>query len=281
MPALSQQLASILESFGRREFLVTEHPLGQAGSRIGLASYRAASWQPGGRIVLAFHEMNRDGAAMLKYWQAAAEQHDLLVLAPTFSAADFPGPESYNQGCVRAADGSAQPRERWLFRFPGWLCGQLELAGLAAPASQVFIFGHSAGGQFVHRLASTMPVDRFTGICAANPGWYSLPDLELEYPAGLGAIGLQTDELARLLSAPLVILAGAADIDPAAPDLANHETARNQGPHRFARAQHYFAAGQTAAAQLSIPFGWQLVPVPGVAHDAPAMSVTCAQTWFG
>lgn len=38
------------------------------------------------------------------------------------------------------------------------------------------IFGHSAGGQFVQRLAPFRPDSSATAMVAADPGWYAMPE---------------------------------------------------------------------------------------------------------
>ena len=145
---------------------------------------------------------------------------------------------------------------------------------------KAFLFGHSAGGQFVHRLLSTQPHDALEAVIVGNAGWYSLPTLQTPFPAGLGGIGLSHAELLRLLAYPLTILAGDQDIETTGPSLPSQPEAIAQGPHRFARAHHYIRAGQAEAARRSTTCNWRLVPVAGIGHDGAAMSRVAAALWF-
>ena len=142
------------------------------------------------------------------------------------------------------------------------------------------MWGHSAGGQFVHRLLATQPHGIFAAVGAANSGWYTLPTLDLPYPDGLSGIGLTGEDVVRLLGYPLVVFSGDQDIDGTAENFPRHEAAMAQGPNRFARAQFYLARGQAEAAKLGVPCRWSRVVVPGVAHEGMRMSAFAADYWF-
>jgi hypothetical protein len=134
---------------------------------------------------------------------------------------------------------------------------------------------------YVHRLLATQPHGIFEAVGAANPGWYTLPTLDLPYPDGLGGIGLIDDDVVRLLSYPLVIFAGDRDINSNAENLPNHDAAKVQGPHRFARAHFYLERGRAEAATLGVACNWRLVVVPGVGHEGPGgMSAFAGNYWF-
>jgi len=55
------------------------------------------------------------------------------------------------------------------------------------------------------------------------------------------------DSLARLFATPLTILAGDQDTETNDPHLPSEPAALRQGPHRYARALHYFATAQAEA----------------------------------
>jgi hypothetical protein len=94
---------------------------------------------------------------------------------------------------------------------------------------KTYLWGHSAGGQFVHRLLATQPHGIFEAVGAANSGWYTLPTLDLLYPDGLGGIGLTREDAVRLLGYPLVIFSGDQDIEGTAENFPRHEAAMAQG----------------------------------------------------
>src|SRR5271155_4121645 len=44
-----------------------------------------------------------------------------------------------------------------------------------------YLYGHSAGGQFAHRLVLFMPNARYQRVVAANPGYYTMPQFNCVY----------------------------------------------------------------------------------------------------
>lgn len=252
---------------------------GQPGKAIVLNCYVSEGYTPGKPVVFVQHGMMRNGDDYRDFWIRAADQHDLLIVAPTFPDADFPESENYNNGMVLDAEGKVTPAESWIYAVPGLIAEELVALGLAK-AGTIRIFGHSAGGQFLHRMVSLVGKGPFTSVIAANAGWYSLPTLEADFPAGLGGLGIDKGGLAELLTSDLWIMAGEKDAEANADNLPTNPEAIAQGPGRLARAKNYLARGKEAAETLGCTFGWQYTEVPGVAHDGCAMSQAAAGMWF-
>ena len=146
--------------------------------------------------------------------------------------------------------------------------------------TQVKIYGHSAGGQFLHRLLATQEAGSYEAAMAGNPGWYTLPTLERPFPEGLGNLGLDERAIARWLAYPMTILAGDQDIATEDPNLPSNPEALAQGPHRFGRAHFMYEFAKGEAARRGLPCNWQLTVVPGIGHDGAAMSRAAAALWF-
>lgn len=127
---------------------------------------------------------------------------------------------------------------------------------------------------------STQPHDLLEQVTIGNPGWYSRPTLDQRFPDGLGGIGLDEADDLRLLAYPMTILAGDQDIETSGPSLPAGSGALAQGPHRFARAHNYLAAGQAEAVRRGVACQWRLIPVAGIGHDGAAMSRVAAALWF-
>lgn len=242
-----------------------------------LECYRAPSHRPDRPVVLVQHGMGRNGDEYCEAWIPAADKHGLLIVAPTFPKASWPDALHYNNGNVLEEDGTLRPRETWSQAIPGRVFDLLRQAGVTS-RRQAFLWGHSAGGQFVHRLMGTQPHAAFEAVGAGNAGWYTLPTLDHAYPEGLGGIGLKRDEVVALLQYPMVIFAG--DQDLQAQNLPDHQAAAAQGPTRFARAHHYLAQGQAEAARLGVSCGWRMVVVPGIGHEGMRMATVAAAYWF-
>jgi len=250
-----------------------------AARPLTLHGYRAASFTPDSPVVLVQHGMLRNGDEYRDFWIPSADRHGLLVVATTFGEEAWPEAAQYNNGLVLDGAGTVRPRETWAYAIPLRVFAALRSAGVTR-RRQAHLFGHSAGGQFGHRLLSTQPHDALEAVTVGNPGWYSMPTLDARFPAGLGGIGLDEGDLRRLLAFPLTVLAGDMDTETSGPSLPSQPEALAQGPHRFARAHAYVAAGRDAAARLGVPCAWRLVPVAGIGHDGAAMSRVAAALWF-
>jgi hypothetical protein len=244
-----------------------------------LECFRPARHDPDKPVVIVQHGASRNGAEYCNAWVPAAEQHGFLVVAITFPKDAWPDAVTYNNGNVLAEDGTLRPRERWCFSIPGRVFSRLQEAGVTTRPS-FMLWGHSAGGQFVHRLLTTQEQAPLSAVGAANPGWYTLPTLDLPYPDGLGGIGLADDDLVRFLGYPLTIFSGDRDIDGTTENFPKHESAMAQGSNRFERARFYLEFGQAAATRLGVPCRWSRIVVPGVAHEGMRMSAFAAQHWF-
>jgi pimeloyl-ACP methyl ester carboxylesterase len=142
------------------------------------------------------------------------------------------------------------------------------------------LYGHSAGGQFVESFLLFMPEARYARAVAANPGWYTLPDLEKPYPAGMKNTPTGKAGLARVMTRDVVVLLGEKDIDPNDADLPRNPDAMAEGPYRFARGQFFFKNLQETARQMGVPLLWQLRTVPNAMHSDQQMSAAAADLLF-
>jgi poly(3-hydroxybutyrate) depolymerase len=246
---------------------------------VTLNIYRPTTYTPVRPVVIVQHGMLRNGDAYRDFWIETADRHNLLIVAPTFSNEAYKGPESYNNGLVRDESGAVRPRASWTYSVLARLWERLRGEGITTRA-KAHVYGHSAGGQYVHRLLSTQDHAFIETAVAGNPGWYTLPTLDRPFPEGLGGIGLDEGYVRRVLAFPLIVLAGDQDIATDDPNLPKNEEALRQGPHRFARAHHYVEFGRQAAARLGVPFAWRLQTVSGIGHDGEAMSAVAASLWF-
>lgn len=231
-------------------------------------------------VVIVQHGASRNGTDYCNAWVPAAERHGFLVVAITFPKDGWPDASTYNNGHVLDKAGAVRPADGWSFTIPGRVFGLLREAGVTT-RDNFILWGHSAGGQFVHRLLATQPHSILSGVGAANPGWYTLPTLNLPYPDGLGGIGLTSDDVVRFLEYPLVIFSGDRDIDGTSENFPRHESAMAQGANRFERGRFFLEYGHAAAARLGVSCRWSRIVVPGVAHEGMRMAAFAAQHWFG
>lgn len=263
-------------------------PVGAAQVVIGEAeplevfTYRPPTYR-GGPLILVFHGVNRNAEDYRNFAITLAERFGAVVAAPLFDRARFPV-EAYQQGGI-LRDGVVQPRADWTFsRLPGLMAALR--AGLGDPALPCYLVGHSAGGQFVARLAATSGSLGAVRLIAANPGSHVFPDRTAPYGYGLGGLPAEMSDdaaLQRFLAAPLTLYLGTADNDPAHSSLDRSPPAMAQGPHRYARGLACFAAAERLARERGWAFNWRKVEVAGIAHDAAQMfaAPAAADALFG
>jgi hypothetical protein len=159
--------------------------------------------------------------------------------------------------------------------IPGRIFAALREQGITA-RRRYGLFGHSSGGQFVHRMISLGSRDTVAAAATANAGTYAMPDPEVAFPYGLGGTELDETALRALLAFRLMVFAGTADIDTASPHFPRDDAAMRQGPTRFARAHAYVGAARDAAARRNVRCAWTIINVAGVGHDGEKMSAAAA-----
>jgi hypothetical protein len=133
------------------------------------------------------------------------------------------------------------------------------------------LLGHSAGAQFLDRLAAFVPTEA-RRIVIANAGSYVLPSLEVDAPFGLGKVYAGTDgeaALRRYLEQPLTIYLGQGDTGD--DERNDYPEALAQGASRYRRGLNAFNAAKTLAQARGWKFNWRLVELPGVGHNARKM----------
>lgn len=121
----------------------------------------AAQFQPV-QVLVTMHGMGGNGAAFCQDLLATAERNGWIVVAPTFKYQDYKNPT-----LVLQDDTTFLPRLKTVIdSVPG-------RTGLQT-REKVLLYGHSRGGQAVHRFATYYP-ERTLGVAALSAGSYTLP----------------------------------------------------------------------------------------------------------
>ncbi len=230
------------------------------GTRMVVFTYRPTGC-PDPSLLVVFHGIARN------YTRGLADRLCLLVVAPVFEERAFPGWRYQRGGIVK--DAAVQDARDWTGRvvldFVAWVRRQEE-----RPLAYSLL-GHSAGGQFLDRLAAFVPTEA-RRIVVANAGSYVFPSLEIAAPYGLGKVYSEADgeaALRRYLEQPLTIYLGQGDTRD---DERNDSSAAlAQGNSRYQRGINVFNAAKMLAQQRGWRFNWRLVELPGVGHSARKM----------
>lgn len=251
------------------------------GKQLSAFTYRATAFDPAsGPIWFVMHGAGRGGRGYLKAAAPVAERFDALAIAIEFSRQAYPEQEDYILGVTTRGEPDARAHAEGRWRdSDSYVYAEVEHVFealrrlLGGRQEGYYLFGHSAGAQFVHRLLTFLPEARVLGAVAANAGWYTLPvagdDAHLAMPYGLRGSPLEHTELRWLFRAPLTVMLG--ERDTATPEedrlLRGTSAAMAQGATRLGRGQNYFAAGRAAAAAIDAPFNWRLALASRAAHE--------------
>ena len=229
-------------------------------------------------VLFAIHGVERDGQRALQNWVAFAEKRKFVVVAPEFALQEFS-----NRWFQMGGMAERSP-DKMTFALIEQLFDRLRAGeGLTAPSYH--LFGHSAGAQFAHRFVLMAEHPRLAAAVAANAGSYTVPAYAastpgLAYPWLLDASVVDAGKLGEAFGRRLTVLLGENDTSTASPDFPRSREAAELGANRFERGQAFFARAKAQAAELGLPFQWQLRTVPGVGHNSREMARAAAPLLF-
>jgi poly(3-hydroxybutyrate) depolymerase len=251
-----------------------------AGKTLPVWYFLPENAKPDTPVLFVMHGVKRDAERYRDEWLPHAKERGFILVTPEFSEKDFPGSDGYNTGNMMDAKDKPRPQAEWSFSFLEPIFDVVK-AATGNRSERYSIYGHSAGAQFVHRFMYFMPEARVDRAIAANAGWWTLPDLKVDFPYGLHGSIIDEAGLKTMLARPLVVLLGTEDTDPNHSNLRRTPEAMAQGPYRFARGQYFFATGERQAKALGVPLAWKLATAPGVGHVDKDMAPFAVDILFG
>ncbi len=243
--------------------------------RLKVWTYRPEGFGPKSPIVFVMHGARRDGKAYRDSWIPHSRSGGFLLVVPEFPEDEYPG-RAYQQGNIRDEAGRPTPPEKWTFPVIERLFDHVK-ALTGSKAERYHLYGHSAGGQFVHRFVLFMPEARYARAIAANPGYYTFPTRDADYPYGLRGTPIAKRITPAVFARDFVLLLGAEDTSRDDPDLRKTPQADAQGLTRFERGTNYFRTATGVARTARAKFTWRLVTVPGVGHSNAGMATSAAR----
>ena len=153
-------------------------------------TYRPENWKDKDKIVFVMHGGGRNADDYLDAWVELADKNNLLVVAPEFeNKFSKYTTNDYQEGNLLTFFGTKNPKSEWAFTVVENIFDHIKSAN-DITNDQYDIFGHSAGGQFVHRMVMLMPESRIGTAIAANSGFYTLPNENIEFPYGTQKIDI-------------------------------------------------------------------------------------------
>lgn len=264
---------------GRGSFMFYDS-LGNVDRPINVRYYLPDGFTEHTPIVFVMHGASRAGPRYTDDWVPEAERYGFLLLVPEFSADRYPGSAWYNLGHMFDESGEPVDPSHWTYTAVEHLFEHVKR--ITGSAETTFrIYGHSAGGQFVHRFLMFRPGAPVGRAVAANSGWYTMPVDTIDFPYGLRNSGIATSDLSAVLARPVIVLLGDRDIDSTQSNLRRTPEANAQGPHRFARGHSFWRALNETAADIGVPLAWRIDTVPGANHSDALMAPEAARLLAG
>jgi len=232
-------------------------------------TYKPESWKDKDKIVFVMHGGGRNADDYLNAWVELANKNNLLIIAPEFeNKFSKYTTNDYQEGNLFTFFGTKNPKAEWAYTVVENIFDHIKSVNNITN-EQYDIFGHSAGAQFVHRMVMLMPESRIGTAIAANSGFYSLPNENLEFPYGIK----NTDtDLQKSYKKRLIVLLGELDNDPSLGTFRTTDLAMEQGTHRFERGTTFFNVNKKLTSKNNWTFNWEMHTVKEVGHDYKKMS---------
>lgn len=221
-------------------------------------------------LQIIMHGAGRNADEYLLSMKNQADAYKIMLLAPEFPKKVFLNRE-YQEGGILDSTGNRAPDEKTAYAVIDRIFEFVQEHS-ALTCKTYNIFGHSAGGQFVHRFLLFHNSPYVARAVAANAGWYTYPDTAIAYPYGVKGMFTDAGELKRRYYAKdLTILLGTADTIRDK-DFRVTPEAELQGGTRLARGRAFYALNEAAASESGLPFNWKIDYVQDSGHDFWKMS---------
>ncbi len=287
-PSTFSQVSSYDDSrFGQAKFKARDNNV------LDLYYYVPSNYSIDSAIVFVMHGSARNAFWYLEQFAPVAERYGVLAIAPEFPYDHYPSSDDYTLGVgVSSVPYTGEYVKSDWKTEENFLYSEIEhlFEGLKQYLSSqhcgYFILGHSAGGQFIHRMVTFLPNARIIRAVAANSGWYTLPDMgstrDINYymPYGIQGSPLDNASLSTSLQQELIVLVGENDtLTPSeSSSVRGTDEAMFQGKNRNERGRFYFQTARQKASELSIATNWKLDEVPEAEHDFSQMVQSA--TWY-
>ncbi len=242
-------------------------------------------------IIFVIHGTRRNALDYVKNFAPIAERNSMVIITPEFSKKYYPKSIDFTLGVDKNEFfGKKYSTKQWK-KPQNYLYNEIEhlFDGFKQKyklnTCAYYLYGHSAGGQFIHRMVTFLPKARIIRAVAANSGWYTFTKQQVNninyyMPYGLVNSPINNQGLAQSFKQKLIILVGEKDTDTPRESkyVRGTKEAMSQGKNRYTRAFKYFETAKNKAHNINTKFDWQLAVVPKANHNSRKISPTAA--WY-
>lgn len=223
------------------------------------------------QILMVMHGNSRAAESYRNALVEYAQANNILLITPEFDKAQFPSSRDYHQGGLFLRNGEEKRKADWTFSLIEPLFDYVKkLSGYSKDS--YWLYGFSAGSQFVHRYLLFFPDSRASKVVAASAGTYTMFDPEINYSYGFKNVHVPKKNLIRYFSRDFTVAVGSADTVLNRKDLVKTPVANRQGRDRVERAQHFYQQAENLAREYGVPFHWKFRLVPDVGHSQSKMA---------
>ncbi len=251
-----------------------------AGPPVDVIVYIPKETKPSAPVLFVVPGASRDTQRFHGSWLSLAKENKFIVITIGAPQKHFPDEWSYNAGGVMSSNGDLFDKKTWLFNVIEPIFDDVRKRH-KIETEKFHLFGHSAGGGFVHRFMLFKPNAPVVRAVAANPAFVTLPNYNSSYPFGLGGLSVNDQDLASWFESEMAIVLGEKDLGPRTQLLSNGKEARDQGPHCFARGTLLYKVSKQRAKNKKTGFRWRLITAPGVGHDNLSIAPYACKYLFG
>jgi len=278
--------------------------IGHKNDSITVYYHKPKNFTSKSKVLMVIPGSGRNGDDYRDSWIEASEKHSVLILSPSYAEKDYPFWDYHLGGMVKEIDlrkgvtfkkNSNQvfidedivefkpnaDSNQWIYHDFDRI---FMIAKKAAKSKQrkYDMFGHSAGGQILHRYALIYPNSKANRILASNAGSYTLPNANTAMPFGLKNTGINNKDLKKSFKKNLILFLGELDnADEKGGKLLRSKTTDKQGTHRLARGTYFYKNSTETAKILKTKFNWKLKIISGIGHNQRKMAKAAAIYLYG
>ena len=226
-------------------------------------------------ILFVFPGKPRNSASVLNDMIETAERKRIILLSAKFDFEKY-SPEMYNRGnvAIRSTTGHEytiqEDSSQFTFKkFIRIFTDFVQKFGLTNKKCDMY--GFSAGAQALWtflQFGSAEDLSFVDKIYPFSAGRYCYPSKDFSFPSGIKEFETISDEdLKRFLGMDICMGVGLLDNEQETRNLPNAHFDSAFGNGRLSRARNFYNYCKKLAEDRNIPFNWEYIEVPDIAHD--------------